>query len=333
VRRLGGVVCLLAAVAFGGCGADERAGTSTIAKPVAPAPLPTETAPPADNAVEPPVGGGGAVDDRPAETERQPPSGSAARRSHGRILSAADRLSFMRLAGSLSGAEGLAVSAIGADQGVERIGSVRTAVAWSTSKVPVAMAVIARGAASSQEANLRAAITESNNEAAMRLWGSLGSGTTAARAADEQLRDAGDAHTNIEYRNLRGSAYTPFGQTQWSLADQARFTAGMTCTQAGAQVLGLMNDVVVSQRWGLGAAGVEAQFKPGWGPGWQPGVNGGYLDRQMGVVTIDGKPVAVAIASRPADGSHVTGTRSLTALARWLVEHANVDRLPEQPDC
>jgi hypothetical protein len=37
----------------------------------------------------------------------------------------------------------------------------------------------------------------------------------------------------------------------------------------------------------------------------------------MGVLTIDHKPVAIAIASEPADGSHETATRDLTAVAQW----------------
>ena len=52
-----------------------------------------------------------------------------------------------------------------------------------------------------------------------------------------------------------------------------------------------MNETVASQRWGLGAAGVDAQLKGGWGPGNQPGAGGGYLDRQMGVLNIHGKPL------------------------------------------
>ena len=63
----------------------------------------------------------------------------------GRILSTADRASFARLASSLRGAEGLAVSGVGRGQTVERVGSLRSAIAWSTSKVPVAMAVLAAG--------------------------------------------------------------------------------------------------------------------------------------------------------------------------------------------
>ncbi len=194
------------------------------------------------------------------------------------------------------------------------------------------MAVIAAGQGRAQRQDLVQAITASDNAAAERLWRSLGSGRTAARAADAQLRAAGDRQTRIESRRLR-AAFTPFGQTTWTLGNQARFTAGMSCTTAGRQVLRLMGQVVAGQRWGLGAAGVAAQLKGGWGPGTLPGVNGGYIDRQMGVITVQDRQLAVTLASRPASGSHDTGLRNLTTLARWVVGHVDVRRLSTRARC
>jgi hypothetical protein len=354
VRRLlvsAAVAALSVVVA--GCGGGSAGSASTVAKAVPPAALPDTTPTNADRSpqvVEPPAGGSAApvdtsggpeVDTSPAAQEQEQGGGAgegstASASTSGApdgIFSSADRASFSRLAGSLSGQQGLAVSPLGLDRHVERIGAIRTAVAWSTSKVPVAMAVIAGGGQTAQQANLRQAITASDNAAAERLWSSLGGGQSAAAAADQQLRDAGDTHTSVEYRTLRGGGYTPFGQTNWALTDQARFTAGLACSHAGKQLLSLMNQVVAGQRWGLGSAGVDAQFKGGWGPGSTPGAGGGYLDRQMGVLTIHGKPLAVTIATRPADGSHETGTRNLTAIARWVVAHADTSRLRATPDC
>jgi hypothetical protein len=250
-----------------------------------------------------------------------------------RILSAADLQSFRSLANSLSGAEGVAVSRTGFGQHVERAGSLRSAVAWSTSKVPVAMAVIARGGAQAQQLNLFRAITASDNTAALELWSSLGNSDQAAAAADAQLRTGGDNHTTIESRSLRGDAYTPFGQTAWTLTDQARFTAGMVCSTAGKEVLRLMSQVAPEQRWGLGDAGGSPASKGGWGPGSQPGIAGGDLDRQMGVITVRGRQLAVAIATQPSDGAHATGISNLTAITRWLVSHAGVTRVPAQTSC
>lgn len=248
------------------------------------------------------------------------------------ILSPADKTSFTALQRTIGSPIGVAVSGLGLGQKVQVTGGLRDAVAWSTSKVPVAMAVYAAGLAGSQQANLHAAITASDNAAAERLWSALGGGQTAARAADAQLQAAGDTRTVMESRTLR-SGFTPFGQTDWKLTDQVRFTAGMACTDAGGQVLGLMNQTIAGQRWGLGSAGVEAQMKGGWGPGTRPGVSGGYLDRQMGVLIIKGKPMAVTIAALPSDGQHGTGTAQLTRIAKWVVSHANVRRLPARPRC
>ena len=295
--------------ALAGCGDGQDPAPDAVAQPVAPKPLPSAT--------------------RAASPAAKP----AAAKKRATILSAADRASFGQLDASLGGEQGLAVSGLGKGRPVERVGSLRTGVAWSTSKVPIAMAVLDAGLGDSERDDLSAAITASDNAAARRLWTALGGGPAAAQAADGQLAQAGDHRTRIEYRDLAGPSYTPFGQTNWALSDQARFSAGMACTGAGPQVLGLMGQVIASQRWGLGAAGVAAELKGGWGPGTAPGATGGYLDRQMGVITLHGKPLAVAIASRPADGSHGTGARDLTRIARWLVAHADTRGVPARPRC
>jgi hypothetical protein len=331
-RRLWTAAVLTAGIAsVAGCGSQaDRA--STVAQPVAPPDLP-RTSVPRSHAVEPRAGDTGPTKDKtPLALSAGPAVDREAVHREDRILSAADRTSFERLGAALGGQHGLAVSALGSNQPVERVGTVRSAVAWSTGKVPVAMAVIAAGQAQAEQQDLTRAITASDNAAATRLWSGLGGGATAAQAATEQLRQAGDQRTQVEHRSLR-AGYTPFGQTRWALVDQARFTAGLGCSSAGPEVLRLMNQVVAGQRWGLGAIGVDARFKGGWGPGSEPGVPGGYLDRQMGVITIDGKSLAVAIASRPQDGSHETGTRDLTAIARWLAAHANVSTVEAEPSC
>ena len=148
------------------------------------------------------------------------------------------------------------------------LGTVDGGVAWSTSKVPIAMAAIEAGTANAND--LRQAITASDNAAAERLWSGLGPPTKAARLADAQLRAAGDASTRMEATTLR-SEFTAFGQTAWGVADQARFVAGMACTKTGPQVLRLMGQVIPGQRWGLGRTGAAAQMKGGWGPGISPG--------------------------------------------------------------
>jgi len=331
------IYLICAALAFSACGDDEQASSAgptsdaeLAAKISANARLRQEERDAKEREAArlkttPQLSGADSLPAGSAEIDREGSSGSS-----GGLLSAADRSSFERLGGQLAGAEGLAVTPLGANQSVSRAGSLRTGVAWSTAKVPVAMAVISSGSASSHQANLRQAITASDNAAAERLWTALGGGARAAAAATQQLRAAGDGRTQIQAQRLR-SGYTAFGQTAWDLDDQARFMAGIACTKAGAGVLAFMNQVAAGQRWGLGSAGRQARFKAGWGPGVSPGSADGWLDRQMGVMTIDGKPIAVAIATTASN--HGTGTANLTAIARWVANHVDASSAPRRASC
>ena len=297
-----------------GCGGGHPVTQSAL-PPARPVPVPTTAAVPTTTS---------AAEDEGDTTSAQDAGGGP--------LPASSAVSFGRLQAQLGGRIGVAVSGIGFGQPVQMLGPLRSAIAWSTSKVPVAMAIYSADLAAARQQDLDAAITESDNAAAERLWAALGGGTRAAQAADAQLRAAGDVRTSVQSETLR-PGFTPFGQTVWSLADQTRFVAGMPCLEAGGQVLGLMDRVVAGERWGLGSAGVPAQFKGGWGPGSQPGTGGGYLDRQTGIATIRGTPVAISIATLPSDGSHATGTGELTTIARWVVANVRVAGLPRQAAC
>jgi hypothetical protein len=55
------------------------------------------------------------------------------------------------------------------------------------------------------------------------------------------------------------------------------------------------------------------------------------MERQMGVVQLDGRPAAVTIASSA--GSHDAGIASLNAMTEWLTHHARVAALPPRPRC
>ena len=195
-------------------------------------------------------------------------------------------------------------------------GTLTSTVAWSTIKVPLAIASVrADGGrpSATTAALLRRAITQSDNAAAEKLWARLGSPTAAARAVEAVLRDAGDPKTQVESRRVR-AGYTPFGQTVWPLARQTQFAARLPCLSGTDAVLSAMGQVVPSQRWGLGRL-TGARFKGGWGPG----TDGRYIARQFGIVTLpQGGQVAVAIASQPADGSFATATAHLNVMATWL---------------
>jgi hypothetical protein len=167
---------------------------------------------------------------------------------------------------------------------------------------------------------MRLTITASDNAAAEQLWTYLGEPHTAAAKVQAILRAGGDHDTRVQSQHVR-PGFSAFGQTTWSLVQQAGFAAGLPCIRYSGGVLRLMGNVEPSQRWGMGASGLPAHFKGGWGPG--PG--GGYLVRQMGDVTLaNGSRIGLAIASEPADGRFETGTANLTLIARWAVANLKV---------
>lgn len=262
-----------------------------------------------------------------------------AENTHGRTVSAAEETStqtpqaakptsfdraavasFAALEQELGGTSGIAVAAVGPRAEPSTVGTLRHGSAWSTMKVPVAMATVAAGAGASDD--MARAITASDNEAAERLWSSLGPPAQAGPVVERQLAAAGDTRTRVQTERIRPE-FTAFGQTDWTLGQQARFVAGMKCVPSAAPVLELMGRVESDQRWGLGTVDSSARFKGGWGPG----PDGHYLVRQMGIVTIHDVPVSIAIATKPTDGSFESGTRNLTRIAQWVRSHLNVDGL------
>jgi hypothetical protein len=228
------------------------------------------------------------------------------------------RRSFDMLAARLGGSEGLAFTRVGGTATTE-LGSWRTGAGWSTVKVPLALAAVAKAQGqpdSDVQRLIRRSVTASDNAAAEQLWSSLGAPRVAASQVQAVLRSGRDAQTVVQSQRVR-PGFSAFGQTRWSLAGQATFVAALPCLRYSHDVLTLMGEVESDQRWGMGAVGLPAQFKGGWGPG--PG--GGYLVRQMGLVTLpNGSRIALAIASEPADGRFDSGTANLTALARWAVD-------------
>ncbi len=181
-------------------------------------------------------------------------------------------------------------------------------VAWSTIKVPLAVAALRAGVAHSDQ--LVAAITQSDNAAAEELWSQLGD--PAAPLVQSVLREAGDPYTVVESRRLRAE-YTPFGQTRWSLADQARFAAGLSRVPGASRIIDLMGALSVDHRWGLAAKGFAA--KGGWGPS----LTGEYLVRQFAIVS---GTVGVALAAEVHDGGYEAGVDAINSLADWVVDQA-----------
>ena len=253
---------------------------------------------------------------KPDPTQAAPkPDGKPDRPAPGGEVSTDLEAAVRRVQDQFSGQLGLAISSPGGGQSATPIvfGSLEEGPAWSTAKVPVAIAAARNGGVTPA---MRSAITVSDNAAADSVWRSLGSADQAGAAATAVLREGGDHVTTIQTAVTR-PGFSAFGQTRWSLANQAIFGANLRCITGGRAVAELMGQIAAGQDYGLGTL-PGAHFKGGWGPDGA----GGYLTRQFGFIAGDkpGTFVGVAIAAKPADGSYETGQAMLTELAKSLTK-------------
>lgn len=194
-----------------------------------------------------------------------------------------------------------------------------TGSAWSTIKVPLAIAAL-RADPANAEAFIPAAISQSDNAAAEGLWALLGDPPQAALTVQEVLAEGGDAMTVVESDRVR-AGFTAFGQTNWPVAAQARFAWGLPCIAGSQTVVRDMRSLAGNQAWGLaGDDGVAA--KGGWGPG--PG--GGYLVRQLATIETPEGVIGVALAAEPSDGSFESGVAAVVELADWIRGHREAFR-------
>jgi hypothetical protein len=205
---------------------------------------------------------------------------------------------------------GVAIAAPGRAD-VYSLGSWSVGVAWSTAKVPLAVAALRNDSSSAKDLVVKA-ITESDNPASEQLWSQLGKPTDAARQVQAVIREAGDSATTVESQRLR-PGYTAFGQTQWTLCGQAQFAANLANVPGAATVVALMKNLVAEHRWGLADRGAAA--KGGWGPG----LNAGYLARQFGIVPTESGDCGVALAAEAP--TFEAGVAALDSLTDWLFEH------------
>jgi hypothetical protein len=211
------------------------------------------------------------------------------------------------------------------------LGADTPAHGWSTTKVPVLVALLkargAQGLSASEKLLAHAAITESDNQSILDLFGDLehikGGLVGASAYIDGLFRLSGDEETVVATASPPAGAVTTFGQTEWRPSQAVKFfrALGNGCLLSAGEsgyVLSLMENVEPSESWGLGSAGFgSVAFKGGWGP--EPA--GAYLVRQSGIVDVgSSRGVAVSIVAFPPSGSSSfsTGTQMLTDTAVWL---------------
>jgi Beta-lactamase enzyme family len=214
--------------------------------------------------------------------------------------------SFDDLSSILPATVGIAIASAGGRP--VSLGAWSSGVAWSTIKVPLAIAALDEGLEEDSADLVFKTITQSDNAAAEALWSQLGD--SAAQLVQSVIREAGDPTTVVESRRLRPE-YTPFGQTRWSLTDQARFAAGLSRVPEASRVIDLMGDLSAEHSWGLAAKGFAA--KGGWGPG----IADDYLVRQFAIVSAT---VGVALAADVGDGGYEAGVEVVNTVTDWLVE-------------
>lgn len=201
--------------------------------------------------------------------------------------------------------------------GIAHAGDLQDVRAWSTTKVPVAVAAeqLAEDAGSAATAaiadDITWALTMSDNDAAMRLWSTLGSWRQGSAALTEVLRETGDRTDAVAAESEPD--YTGFGDIHWSLDSQVTFTDRLACLDGSAPVLDAMGQVIPVHRMGLGVL-PGARFKGGWGPE----NDGTYVLREFGLVGERGRQVPVSIAVVPDDGSDTTARETAQALAEAL---------------
>lgn len=226
---------------------------------------------------------------------------------------------FATWADSLPGSVSVSVAGVGSESSTTLAPERGDHVAWSTIKVPLALAAIKSGTAPG-DPSVEAALSESDNASAEALWASLGPPSAAASAVQTVLREGSDRTTTVQPRRVR-SGYTPFGQTVWSVDDQATWAAHLPCLPGAGDALGPMRNVVSGQRWGFGSY-PGAAIKGGWGPD----ESGAYLVRQLAVIQRRSGQTAVAVSAVPTAGTFAAGIDLIDRVAEWL--RARIGELP-----
>ncbi|WP_327120228.1 hypothetical protein OHB12_15795 [Nocardia sp. NBC_01730] len=223
---------------------------------------------------------------------------------------------FTQLQPQLAGQVGMAIMPVGGGR-TTVFGDWVSGIAWSTIKVPLAIAALRHNPQEGIFEEAQAAITVSDNYAAEMLWESLGDGLEAAKAVQDILDEAGDATTGVAGPRTTLD-YQSFGGTEWSLVNQVRFASRLPCLPETSKVTELMSSITPEQAWGLGVLQGTA-YKGGWGPDDETGI---YTVRQFGLVPVRSGMIAVALAAQADSGSFEDATAILSRLAQLIGRHA-----------
>lgn len=188
-------------------------------------------------------------------------------------------------------------------------GSLQWLPAWSTMKVPIAMAAAEHCEAYDDdtiEQLTTAAIEWSDNDAARALWDCMGTDDEASALVAAEVAKAG---TRVAVRGA-------FGTTRWSFAGQARYAHYLSQVDEDNAVVAAMHHIAEDQSYGLGRIkGVP--FKGGWSD-FEP--DGSWHTRQFGWLEIGGVRYGVAVGARSEAGSYDDTMDALDAVAEALTK-------------
>ncbi len=264
----------------------------------------------------------------PTPTPRPAPPSAAAAPSP---LRRGARVAFERLLAGLPGRVQVALLSL-AGGSATQLGGDDPAHGWSTTKVLVLVALMRvrgpPGLTASERDEAHAAITESDNQSIVDLFGDLesieGGLAGASNYMQGLLRASGDHKTMVTTAPPPPGAVTTFGQTEWPPGEAVRFFRALALGRLlpaapTSYILRLMENIIPSESWGLGSGGftVPVAFKGGWGP--LP--SGSYQVRQSGIIDPNSPGgVVVSIVAYPPVGadSFAIGTEMLTRVAEWL---------------
>ena len=200
--------------------------------------------------------------------------------------------------------------------------------AWSTIKVPLAIAATQKNASTgsvtdpyggtcshSLSSAIQAAITQSDNCGAWWLWQALGGdGSSAASAVTSVIKSGGDSSTTVN--GTGDGASLTSGKTTWSLVGQAIFAANLASVSNSSNTMTQMR----THNAGDGSHGLNtftAMSKGGWG-----NASGTSATRQFGIIKLsNGKCSAVAIGTDSGSNFSI-----LDQIAQVLKDHQ--DELP-----
>lgn len=200
--------------------------------------------------------------------------------------------------------------------GIVHVGELQDAPALSSIKVPVSIAAVQESLRDGRPVeeltgDIDEAITVSDNDAALRLWESLGSDDEAAAALGAVLGQGGDpTDTTVDWSR---DDYEGFGDIAWTLDHQTIFANRMACVLGSEQTLDAMGRLAEEHSTGL--AQLEgARVKGGWGDT----ADGSFILREFGLVGPVNAQVPVAVAVIPEDGQEETAREAVAEMTRRI---------------